>query len=424
MGRLYIGELRRTEGTLRRTDAPTLATFRDLILRNVAATQPQPGQLRLKMLWSTPTGTPRNWRFSYRLVDADGRLVRQRDRQPGYGYLPTTLWRPGDPVVDHALIDLPEGLAPGAYTLKIITYLLGTTEGGGEAEIPLQLTSPTLYDLRDACCEQTRKGATILCGTEELALLDVHAPQELTAGENLSFTAEWNALLRPTSDITATWTLQDPDGTAIAQTTRPLAPGSRTTSWPRHTWVLAPFELGLPAPLEAGTYSLRLMLTGAEARLDCGAVREIAIRPRPRTFTVPTLAHPQRARFDGTIELLGYEFDETQETLRLTLWWQALTAPDVDYKRFVHLYDPDTEAIPVQDDAMPRNWQYPTTLWVRGEVISETIQIDLSGLPADEYRLGIGWYDPETMDRLPAVAVSNNQRAPGDRFTLESPIRP
>ncbi|MGC9347416.1 MAG: hypothetical protein ACP5JG_04680 [Anaerolineae bacterium] len=423
MGRLYVGDVRQTHSSAPPPPGPELASFRDLVLHVAEATQARPERLRLKLVWSTPSGTPRNWRLSFRLMDDDGRLVQQRDWQPGYDYLPTTLWLPGESMVDYPLIDLPEGLAPGDYTLKILTYLQATAEGGGEAEIPIRLTSPTLYDLRDACCEQTRKGATILCQTGEIALLNVDAPETVTEGEDLSFTAEWNALLRPTADITATWTLDGPGGGTVSEIVRPLAPGSRTSTWPRHTWVLAPFELDLSDPLAEGTYSLRLRLTGEEDEVDCGAVKTIQVALRPRSFVTPQLSYSQEAKFGEVIQLLGYGLEEEHDTLALTLWWKALTTPEADYKRFVHLYDPETEAIPVQDDAMPRHWQYPTTLWLKGEVVSETVKLDLTGTPQGEYRLGIGWYHPETMDRLPAIDVTSNQRAPGDRFTLRSAIR-
>ena len=77
------------------------------------------------------------------------------------------------------------------------------------------LEKPTLYDLRDACCEQTRKGATILCQNGGVALLGIDGPSTITSGENLSFTAEWNALQPPVSDIIAQWSLLSSDN-AIA----------------------------------------------------------------------------------------------------------------------------------------------------------------------------------------------------------------
>jgi hypothetical protein len=106
----------------------------------------------------------------------------------------------------------------------------------------------------------------------------------------------------------------------------------------------------------------------------------------------------------------------------LTLWWQAATAPAQDYKRFVHLYDPATEIIVAQDDAMPRAWAYPTTWWAAGEVVSETVTLDISAVPTGEYRLGVGWYDPATFDRLPAIDAAE-QPHPLNRVTLDATVK-
>lgn len=103
--------------------------------------------------------------------------------------------------------------------------------------------------------------------------------------------------------------------------------------------------------------------------------------------------------------------------IRLTLWWQAVQTPARDYKRFVHLYDVDSGVVLAQDDAMPRDWTYPTGAWVAGEVVSETVTLTTEGIPPGEYRLGVGWYEAETGTRLPAFD-SQGERIPEDRVML------
>jgi hypothetical protein len=49
-----------------------------------------------------------------------------------------------------------------------------------------------------------------------------------------------------------------------------------------------------------------------------------------------------RARFGGMVELAGYDLKQEEDTLRLTLHWQALAVPDQHYMLFVHLADPTT----------------------------------------------------------------------------------
>ncbi len=423
MGDLYVGTITLPQGPPLPPDAPTLAAFRDITLHAVGTEQPTPTDLRVRMAWST-LGTPRNWRLSVRVLDVAGRLLVQQDHQPGYGYLPTTLWRPGELVVDYAYLSLPEGLAPGDYTLQVITYLQATSEGGGQAEVPMKLDTPTLCDLRDTGCGQTPKGATVICQTREVALLSTRLPAAITEGDDLSGEVEWNALLKPTEDLRATWLLRAPDGAVVERLDQPLAAGSRTSDWPRHTWVLAPVNLDLPNRIGAGTYTLELVLGGeTTVPVQCKTVGSLTIEARPRVFVVPVLPTAQQASFEATIQLLGYEFtvDDREDQLELTLWWQALDTPSQDLKRFVHLYDPTTEAVPTQDDAMPREWTYPTTWWLPGEVVSETLSLDLADVQPGTYHLGVGWYDPETLNRLTAI-LPGDVTVPSNRVTLRDAV--
>ncbi len=414
---VYVGAVRVPQGPARRTDAPVLAEFRDLTLHSVAATQPERDKLNVKMAWST-AGTPRNWSLSLRVLDAAGRQIAQQDQEThGYGYLPTTLWMPGEMVTDHAVLPLPAGLAPGDYTLRIITYLRAAGEGGGETDVPVHLTAPTRYD------RQEHPGATILCEMNGIALLGVEAPETLKEGQPLDFYAQWNAVSSPTGELTATWRLLAPDAAVIATTSGQLAAGSNVETWPQHTWVRAPVHLDLPATLPTGEYRLQGTLEdGAGLSTTCDLPSALPLTPRPRAFAAPDLTHTQIAVFGDTLQMLGYDLAQKQDTLTLTLWWQASAAPGRDYKRFIHVFDPASETIVAQDDAMPRAWTYPTSLWVAGEVVSETITLDMSAVSKGRYRVAIGWYDPEHPDtRLPAHDASG-QPAPLDRIILDGEV--
>ncbi|MGC9467078.1 MAG: hypothetical protein ACP5HS_00670 [Anaerolineae bacterium] len=423
MGTLYVGAIRVPQGPSLSDNAPEIAQFRDLTLHSVETSQTRLGELQVWMTWSTQ-GTPRNWRLSLRLIDAEGREIAARDDQPGYGYLPTTLWRSGEQVIDYRLLLLPEGLAPGTYTLRIVTYLLATMEGGGEADVPIRLEATTYHDIGPSCCEHVSPGPATICQAGEVALLGLDLPAKLEEGNNLRFRAEWNARGQPTEDIEATWSLTGPGGDIVGTTEKALAAGSPTTTWPPFAWIASPVEIALPPRLPEGSYDLALTLQGETSIVQCETVASMVVVPRPRTFTAPEMAHPTSATFGRTIELLGYAVEENQrgQTLVLTLWWRARKTPEVDYKRFVHLYDPSSEQIARQDDAMPRDWTYPTTLWVAGEVVSETIEFDVSEAAPGSYRIGVGWYDPETLDRL-LVTPEDPGSVENDRLTLRATLR-
>lgn len=422
MGPLYVGAIRVPVGPPVPQEAAPLAKFRDLTLLDVTATQPIPTELRLKMAWST-LGTPRNWSLSLRALDAEGRQLAQWDGQPGYGYLPTTLWRADEMITDHLRLFLPEGLAPGAYTLRVITYLqtsAGVIESGGEADIPITLSNPTRREQDTSCCKWAYAQSLPICEAAHVGLINVELPDEITEGEDVTFQATWQAVAAPTADVGATWTLLTPAGEAVAREEKPIAPGSRTSDWPPQTWVKGPVHLDLPATLPAGDYPLQIQLhaePSATTLITCPLPQAITIAPRPRTFTAPALSYEHPVAFGDKIQLLGYDLDQQAHVIKLTVWWQAAQSPERDYKRFVHLYDPATEEIIAQDDAMPRAWAYPTSLWVTGEVVNESITLAADDLSGGAYRLAVGWYDPETSTRLSAVD-SAEQPLPGDRAIL------
>ena len=412
MGALHVGAVRVPEGPPLPPDAPQIASLGDgtLTLHAVEAEQPDARTLDLALTWST-TGTPRNWSLSLRLRNVTGRQIMQMDLQPGYGYLPTTLWAPGERVVDHLRMPLPEGLAPGEYTLTVITYLQATMAGGGEVDVPLRLTETTLREPPDAA----------LCEAGGLRLTEVQLPDAVDEGEALTFDVVWSAVEAPTQALTARWEVTDARGAVVASMEGPLAPGSETSRWTRHAWVQAPVRLELPPSLPNPPYRLRLtLLAGETALAACPVVEAMPIAARARTFEPPPLPFAQKATFGETLRLLGYDLVSAKDNLTLTLWWRAAKAPTQDYKRFVHLYNVESGAVPAQDDAMPREWSYPTSHWVAGEVVSETITLATEGLPPGEYRLGVGWYAPETGARLPTRG-EDGETVPGDRVTLSEP---
>ena len=428
MGALFIGTIRVPDGpkispSLTASTPEPLAQFTDLDLYSLVAYQSATSILNLKMMWATP-GTPRNWNLSLRLLDVSGYQITQRDTQPGYGYLPTSMWHPEEIIYDYLQLEIPEGLAPGDYVVRIIAYLQATMEIGGEVDIPIRIEKPTYYDLRDACCEQTRKGATILCQTGGVALLGIESPATINTGDNLSFTAEWNAMQTPTPGITAKWVLVKSDNTIAHSVEQPLAVGSDTAFWPMHTWVLNHIQMEFDPLLESGNYQLQLIMNDGITEREPCIVKEIAVLPRARIYTVPSLPHAQQAIFNDEIKLLGYDttIKKAQQLLEITLWWQAERVPGLDYKRFVHLYDSAENKVISQDDAMPRGWTYPTTWWSTSEIVSETITISLQNIPKGTYRLGVGWYDPATLIRLHAYSIEG-EYIEDNRVTLSIPIK-
>jgi hypothetical protein len=121
------------------------------------------------------------------------------------------------------------------------------------------------------------------------------------------------------------------------------------------------------------------------------------------------------ANLEDTAELLSFTTDRDTyhpgDTVRVTLYWRALRAPQQDYKTFVHLTDAALTRQPAQHDGDPGGGFTPTTRWLPGELVPDTHPVALpDDLPPGRYRLWAGMYEPEPLRNL-AVLSSDTTTA-------------
>jgi hypothetical protein len=134
--------------------------------------------------------------------------------------------------------------------------------------------------------------------------------------------------------------------------------------------------------------------------------------PRPLALQP---AHPVEALFGEQIRLTGYTIEPDQpvpgQTVRLTLYWQALAPPSHDYTVFVHLRQPAGGNV-AQADHRPLSSIYPTSVWPVGETVRETSQLALPPeLSPGSYELWVGLYLLETGQRLPVQNDASGENA-------------
>jgi hypothetical protein len=55
-------------------------------------------------------------------VDTSGQLIAQRDSEPGGGLNLTTIWQPGEIIVDNHGLLIPADTPPGQYTVLLGLY--------------------------------------------------------------------------------------------------------------------------------------------------------------------------------------------------------------------------------------------------------------------------------------------------------------
>jgi hypothetical protein len=108
--------------------------------------------------------------------------------------------------------------------------------------------------------------------------------------------------------------------------------------------------------------------------------------------------------------------------LSLALVWQSLALANESYTVFVHLADENNELIG-QGDSQPDRGFRPTTSWLPGEVIVDEHDLTIRpDAPPGRYLLWIGFYHPESGQRLPIFV--DGVRQPDERLLLQEVVLP
>lgn len=384
----------------------------DVILRGAAAEQTEPGRLAVALTWQALRQLPQNYAVSVRLLDSSGAALATHDSQPNYGFSPTSLWTPGEPVLDRHYLDLPPGLSTDEeYALQAVLYDPNTLAALGIATVPG--VNLSIADVRDEYPILAPMGPGWA-----LSALEVEKP-EAWQGETVSVRATWAALAETTQAYMLRLQLRDAAGKAAWASQTLL----NEKSVPANALLSRRYSVEIPLQASGGAYTLAFAILDASGQTVGEYVHPapITIRERERTFSAPDMANRANADFGGEITLLGYDLQREASTLRLTLHWQAQTRPAADRKVFVHLFNPATEQIPAQSDSPPRNGAYPTSQWAPGEVVSDEIVIALKDVPAGAYRLAVGVYGPGDAPRL-AVRGSDGALLPNERYVLDDAL--
>ncbi len=140
------------------------------------------------------------------------------------------------------------------------------------------------------------------------------------------------------------------------------------------------------------------------AALPQGAIWQLTHR---QEVAVPPLAHPLDVIFGGTIHLRGYTLQPEQPhpggTLRVTLYWETTARLPERYVEFTHLIDDQLQKIGQKDDE-PGHGFHPTTDWVPGQVVTDTLVLPIApGAAPGSYRLIVGLYTRVGAQRLQAT---------------------
>jgi hypothetical protein len=219
------------------------------------------------------------------------------------------------------------------------------------------------------------------------------------------------------TDVTERLALVDRAGHVVAQTEGPpVAAWYPSSQWTPGELVADPLTVLVPPKVPPGDYSFRVSLFTPDGRalpvsgkdwLDVGSIHILA---RERQFRAGPISHPLSVTFGDKARLLGYDVKKpaNQQEIKLTLYWQTVQEMEKNYTVFRHVVGPDGKLVG-QKDGWPREGDYPTSFWMRGEVVTDEVVIPFSTeIGPGEYRIEFGLYDAATLERL--AAVSNGAR--------------
>jgi hypothetical protein len=207
------------------------------------------------------------------------------------------------------------------------------------------------------------------------------------------------------------------------------AAGFPTSAWHPGEQVAGRLFLSLPADLESGRYRVEISLIDVQSRriapvrrwygerdwLPIGVVR---VEAWPLVTELPDQVEHrlEDVEIAEQVRLWGYDVARKEDTLELTLYWQAEKPLEQNYHVFVHVGMADQPPL-AEAGGVPGGWTRPTTSWRAGEFIVDEYAVSLSGVPAGEYDLLVGFYDPETGQRPETVV--NGEVIPGGHVVLE-----
>ncbi|MFQ5612828.1 MAG: hypothetical protein ACE5H9_11910 [Anaerolineae bacterium] len=105
----------------------------------------------------------------------------------------------------------------------------------------------------------------------------------------------------------------------------------------------------------------------------------------------------------SAVAVADYGPPQPGDVLRLQVHWQALQPFSSDMKVFVHLVDAGGKVL-AQVDLQPQDGAAPTRAWIPGHTVEDTYRLTIPGEgPDGPYRLYLGLYRVETLERLPVA---------------------
>jgi hypothetical protein len=324
--------------------------------------------------------------------------------QAGSFDYPSEEWSPGEIIVNEIYVPLAAGAPPGEYELRVGWFsqsanqrLNVVAKDGGFGGTVARLSPIDIVQAPVGNAAQLNIGTRI---DRELApglrlLGDSLESSQVSQNAPIYFTLFWQSTA-PLPDTAITLQLTscgcsgEPKTTIALTTTAPVHNTYPFSQWHANTVIADRYGVRVPPDAPPGQYTLEAAV-GQRQPIELGTIE---IKKVDRVMTEPPITHRSGNSFDHAIELVGYNMDQTADSITLTLVWHSLESIDHDYTVFTHVIDPSGRTIGGQDN-QPVNGTYPTSWWTPGEYVIDRYEIKATGAAIE-----VGLYDPETGERL------------------------
>jgi 4-amino-4-deoxy-L-arabinose transferase-like glycosyltransferase len=369
--------------------------------------------LPLTLTWQTDITLATNAQLSLRLINSRGDIFAQSDWPPLTATRPTSTWPVNQPITDRRSLWLSPDLPPGDYALQLVVYDPAAGSLGnpviisGIAVAPAQI-APPLTALPIPNAMQQSLGSVSLVGYV--------APASIRPGQETWLWLYWQAQTPPHPQTMVHLTLHSANETISFDLPLSDAAGP-VESWQPGQVRRAVYHLATSPKLDGETATLRVALNLPAGQSAEITLSKIKLENRPREFEIPPLDHPLAITLGnaGQIKIIGADVPAgpSNDTLPVTLYWQARAEVDQDYTVFVQLLNSAGQVVS-QVDMQPLEGAAPTTTWLPGEILTDPYTLQLPpNLPPGEYRLITGMYYAPTGQRLSVSTSGDFVELPG-----------
>ncbi len=233
----------------------------------------------------------------------------------------------------------------------------------------------------------------------------------------------WRLLKPTTQSLRGAVLLTSSDGTQVWGRTESLELGDlNTRTWPLDRYVVDryPVAIAADAPPFAGKVRVAVfpLAPSIQYLKTPDGVNEAPLTDvrllGDRKLLPDGAIKPGDVIFGGSIKLLGFDLQPNGLDRRcITLRWNTLVSPAVDYAVMLHVRDASNQAIGVVDGA-PMAGLYPTSQWQNGQILDDVHCFEATKGAAS---IAVGLYSLMDGERLPAFSTSG-EHLPDESFIV------